>query len=315
MTPLRNLLPLHTVKGEGADTEAKGKGIDGQATPETVRIYLITHMSDGTVQTNRVGQTWDGPQDPQNPLNWDAGRKWLNVFLVSFQAFLSPMSSTILAVASQSIAVDFDLTDVYTPALPVGTYVLGLGLGPLYLAPLSEVRGRRVVYLVHFSLFTLFTIGCALAPSITALSILRFFAGTCGSAGPTLGGASIGDMFVPKDRGKAQSLYALGPTAGPIVGPLIGAFIVDRTHGWRWLMWITVIASGLTVLLSFVLLKETYGPFLLLAKAKQAGGASAPSDKYRMGLLRSLVSCDVKRPFRLLFFSPICTVMSLYMAL
>lgn len=225
------------------------------------------------------------------------------------------MSSTILAVASQSIAADFGLTDVYTPALPVGTYVLGLGLGPLYLAPLSEIRGRRVVYLISFSLFTVLTVGCALAPSITALSILRFFAGTCGSAGPTLGGASIGDMFVRKERGKAQSLYALGPTAGPIVGPLIGAFIVDRTHGWRWLMWIVVIASGLTVLLSLVFLKETYGPFLLLVKAKNAKGSATPSDKYRLTLLRSLLSCNVKRPFQLLFFSPICTFMSLYMAL
>lgn len=225
------------------------------------------------------------------------------------------MSSTILAVASQSIATDFGLTDVYTPTLPVGTYVLGLGVGPLYLAPLSEIRGRRIVYLISFSLFTLLSVGCALAPSITALSILRFFAGTCGSAGPTLGGASIGDMFVRKERGKAQSLYALGPTAGPIIGPLIGAFIVDRTHGWRWLMWIIVIASGLTVMLSLVLLKETYAPFLLLAKTKEARGPNAPLDKYRLRLLHTLVHCNVKRPFQLLLFSPICTVMSLYMAL
>ena len=225
------------------------------------------------------------------------------------------MSSTILAVASQAIATDFNLTNVYTPALPVGTYVLGLGMGPLYLAPLSEVHGRRLVYLISFSLFTVLSVGCALAPSITALSILRFFAGTCGSAGPTLGGASVGDMFVQKERGKAQSLYALGPTAGPIIGPLIGAFIVDRTHGWRWLMWIMVIASGLTVLLSLVFLKETYEPFLLCQKAKKARRRDAPSDMYKSTLLRSLISCNVKRPFQLLFFSPICSFMSLYMAL
>lgn len=104
---------------------------------------------------------------------------------------LSPMAATILAVGSLKIARDFHLTSIYTPNLPVAMYVLGLGLGPLCWGPLSEIHGRRVVYLVSFSLFTILNVGCALAPGIVALSVLRFLSRTCGSAGPTLGGASI----------------------------------------------------------------------------------------------------------------------------
>ena len=104
---------------------------------------------------------------------------------------LSAISSTILAVGSQKIVLDLGLKNIYTPNLPVGMYVLGLGLGPLFLAPLSEVKGRRMVYIISFLLFVIFNIGCALAPNITALSLLRFFSGTFGSAGPTLGDASI----------------------------------------------------------------------------------------------------------------------------
>lgn len=289
-----NLLPVHTEQGTAQGTDQEGKEVEGLDTPS-------------------LSMTWDGPQDPRNPLNWDANRKWINVFFISFQAFLSPMCSSILVVGSLSIAAEFNLTDVYTPNVPIGTYVLGLGMGPLYLAPLSELRGRRVVYLISFSLFTVLNVGCALAPNITALSILRFFAGTYGSAGPTLGGASIGDMFVRHERGEAQSLFALGPTTGPIIGPLIGAFIVDRTHGWRWLMWVIVTASGITVLLSFVLLRETYGPFLLLEKAKRTGKTGL--HEHKSSSLRDLLGCTIRRPFRLLFLSPICTCMSLYMAL
>lgn len=231
---------------------------------------------------------------------------------------LSPICSTILAVGSQEIAKDFHLTSIYTPGLPVGMYILGLGLGPLCLAPFSELYGRRVVYLVSFSLFTVINVGCALAPNITALSILRLVSGICGSAGPTLGGASIGDMFLRKDRGKALALYSLGPTAGPVLGPLMGAFIVNGTHGWRWLVWIMVIAPAVTVVFSFYLLRETYEPVLLRQKARrvqEANGrhnAYSPQPNVQAG---PLFSHAITRPFHMLFFAPICTLMSIYMAL
>lgn len=228
------------------------------------------------------------------------------------------MASTILAVGSLKIAEDFALTSIYTPNLHIGMYVLGLGLGPLYLAPLSELHGRRIVYLVSFSLFTILNVGCALAPNVTALSILRFLSGTCGSAGPTLGGASIGDMFLRQDRGKAQALYSLGPTSGPILGPLIGAFILNGTHSWRWLMWVVVIASAVTFLVSFVWLRETYAPVLL---RKQAQNMEISTSAATLNQIEQTPSASaifrraITRPCRLLLFSPICTLMCIYMSL
>lgn len=77
---------------------------------------------------------------------------------------LSPVPCTILAAGSQNIAQEFGLTSIYIPNHPVGMYVLGLGLGPLCLAPLSELHSRRIVYLCSFTLFTIMNIGCALSP-------------------------------------------------------------------------------------------------------------------------------------------------------
>ena len=201
--------------------------------------------------------------------------------------------------------------------LPVALFVLGLGIGPLLLAPLSELYGRRVVYLTAFSIFTALMVGCALCQSIGSLSTLRLLAGIAGSAGPSLGGGTIGDMFEKKERGKAQALYGFGPTCGPIVGGLIGGFIANGTHGWRWLMWVMALASGAVLLVSFFCLKETYGPFILHQKAKRL--------RYETGdkTLRTEVMLDPKgilipaltRPIRLLLFSPVCTVLGLYMAL
>lgn len=269
-------------------------------------VSAIPPAKDVSLPGEKQKKQWNASANLQNPLNWPSSRKWLNVALVSAQTMLSSICSTIVAAGADNISGDFHLTSTYTPSLPVSTYVLGIAIGPLCWGPLSEMVGRKNIYLASFLVFTALNIGCATSPSIVALSILRIAAGACGSAGPTLGGASIGDMFVREERGRAQALYALGPTFGPVIGPLIGAFVVDRTHSWRWLLWIVVIASGAVTACSAVFLRETYAPFL---RRKQ--GWDGTDGKVKA---TELFAGAIVRPFQLLFFSPICKIMSFYMA-
>ncbi|KAI1386454.1 major facilitator superfamily domain-containing protein [Hypoxylon trugodes] len=261
--------------------------------------------------------TWDSDTDIENPLNWPNWRKWTNVALISMQATLSPIASTILAIGAEAIASDFHLTDAYTPALPTGLYVLGLGLGPLVLGPCSELYGRRIIYLCSFTIFTILNVGCALSPNITALSILRLLSGVAGSAGPSLGASSVGDMFRVEERGRAQSAYSFGPVMGPVLGGVIGGFIVDRTHGWPWLLWTVTIASGVTTAFSAVFLKETYAPYLLSRKAARLSKINRDTNLRVEGEkhAKDLFSRAITRPIRLLFTSPICAFMSIYLSL
>ncbi|OCH92437.1 MFS general substrate transporter [Obba rivulosa] len=239
-----------------------------------------------------------------NPRNWTRRRKWINVGLIAFQATLSPISSTLLAVGQFQVDTDLHVTSSFMSAMPVATYVLGLGLGPLYLAPLSEMYGRRRAYLVNCAAFTLINIACAVVRSDSGLVVLRLFVGLAGSAGPALGGGTIGDMFIPEERGGAQAIYGFGPTFGPAIGGLVGGYIADRA-GWRWSMWVTAIASGATTLASLLLLRETYAPYILARlRGQRSAGASAG------GFVHAFT-----RPLRMLLFSPIAIVMSLYMAL
>ncbi|CCC14583.1 hypothetical protein SMACR_09571 [Sordaria macrospora] len=263
--------------------------------------------------------TWDGPDDVQHPRNWTPVRKWRNVLLISIQATLSPMASVILAVAGQAVADDFGLTDEYTPTLPTALFVLGFGLGPLYLAPLSELYGRRVVYLSCFAMFTVFNICCAVSPNIAALTVFRLFAGMAGSAGPSIGGGTIGDMFSPERRGRAQALYSFGPTGGSAIGGVVGGFILRGMGSWRWLAWIMAIASGVTSLVSVFFLHETYAPFLLRKKAAALSKSGVPctvqaAGSDRAGSDLTIVLRTMTRAGMMLFTSPVCTAMSLYMA-
>lgn len=126
-------------------------------------------------------------------------------------------------------------------------YILGFGLGPLLFAPLSEMYGRASVYRACLSLFLVFTAGCALSGSIGALVAFRFLAGSLGAAPVAIGGAVVGDLFDPSERGTAMSVYQAGQIISAVVGPPVGGLIGAYLH-WRWVFWIVCIMVGLEVL-------------------------------------------------------------------
>lgn len=92
----------------------------------------------------------------------------------------------------------------------VSVYILGFALGPLLLAPLSEMYGRVHIYNVCNVLFTIFTVACALSTNMNMLIGFRFMAGACGIAPITNGGGTIADMMKPEQRGAAMSIWAIG---------------------------------------------------------------------------------------------------------
>jgi len=310
LEPSKSIVEVDGHTPESSLTEKNSMGDLGNE-----KTSMGDQESDGTATPGSYVLTWSNPPDEgSNPRNWTVKRKYINVLLVSLQALCNAITSTILGVASTAIAEDFGLTDAITPTLPVSLFVLGLGIGPLYLAPLSEIYGRRIVYNISFPIFTLLNIGCALSPNIQCLAVLRFLAGMAGSAAPSLGNATIGDMFTKETRGAAGAIYGFGPTAGPILGGLLGGFIVYGA-GWRWCMWIMVIGPGLGSILSFFFLRETADLVLLSQKAKKMTKETGEpwTTKVRVEG-KGHIKLALIRPFKLFFLSPICTVCSLYIA-
>lgn len=93
---------------------------------------------------------------------------------------MSPLASSMFTPGIKQISEDLNVG----PNFVIGattSFVLSLGFGPLILAPLSETFGRRKLYLVCFSLFSLLQIPTALSPNIETLITLRTFAGFFGS--------------------------------------------------------------------------------------------------------------------------------------
>lgn len=82
-------------------------------------------------------------------------------------------------------------------------------LAAMLFAPMSELLGRRPVFLLTFIPFFLLNIGCALSKNMTTMLVLRALAGSIGSAPLANSAGIVSDVFTAQERGVAMAVYAL----------------------------------------------------------------------------------------------------------
>ncbi|KAF7185479.1 Efflux pump radE [Pseudocercospora fuligena] len=261
---------------------------------------------------------WDSDTDPANPQNWSTTSKWCQVAVLSALTFLTPLASSMFAPGVPEVMSDFHTSSTLLATFVVSIYVLGFALGPLVIAPCSELYGRLPVYHICNIGFIGFTIACGRAQSMGELCAYRFLQGVWGVCPVTIGGGTIADLFIPEQRGAAMAIWAMGPLLGPVVGPVAGGFLSEATS-WRWIFYVIAIATGLIAILAAIGIRETYAPILLERKAsklrKSTGNRNLRS-KLDTGLNpRQLFLRAIVRPTKMLFLSPICFLMTLYMSI
>jgi multidrug resistance protein len=137
------------------------------------------------------------------------------------------------------IMVEFKSSSTITATFLVSIYILGFAFGPLLIAPLSEIYGRRPLYIIGNATFAIFTVGTALSNSVGMLLAFRLLMGLAGSVPITIGSGSVSDMMPVEKRGRALSAWALGPLLGPCIGPVAGGYLIAAA-GWRWVFWLIV---------------------------------------------------------------------------
>lgn len=260
---------------------------------------------------------WDGENDPENPYNWPRWRRVTICVLISLLTFVTPLASSIFAPGVPQLMEDFRSDSQELAAFVVSVYVLGFAFGPLFIAPLSEIYGRTIVYHACNVGFVAFLIACALAPTLNTLIVFRFFSGVFGSCPLTNGGGSISDMFRQEKRAVAMSAFSIGPLLGPIIGPVAGGFLA-AAKGWRWVFWVLAIFAGFVAVLMLVLLRETYAPIILqrrVNRLRKETGNQLLRSKLDVGLSPvDFFKRSIVRPMKMLTRSPITAIFAFYMA-
>ncbi|ETW85069.1 major facilitator superfamily [Heterobasidion irregulare TC 32-1] len=311
------LTPAATLTG---DKPVEKEDVEGEAKDRPRPLSSTAHADDGRA-IHLVD--WDGPNDPENPKNWKYSKKWHLILTVSCFTFISPISSSIIAPASEQVAADFGVTSSVVIAMMTSVFVLAYAFGPLMFGPLSEIYGRsRVLQLANLIYFA-FNLACGFAQNKGQLIAFRFLAGLGGSAPLSVGGGVIGDCFLPEQRGQALAIYSLAPMLGPVVGPVIGAWIAEKSQ-WRWVFYSTTIADAFVQVLGILFLKETYAPVLLERKAQRIRKSMTPEKAESVVVRtvfqgadrhwRTILAKALVRPFALFVSEPIVQLLGVYMA-
>ncbi|KDQ29201.1 hypothetical protein PLEOSDRAFT_1092869 [Pleurotus ostreatus PC15] len=199
--------------------------------------------------------------DSANPRNWSFRKKWTAAGIVSLYTFVSPLASSMMAPGLLQVAEQYHVTNPTTLAMTLSIFLLAYALGPLVLAPLSEMYGRTWVLHIANILFLGFNIGCAFSPNAGSLIAFRFLAGLAGSTPIACGGGSISDLFAERDRAGAMAVFTLGPLLGPVIGPIAGGFVAQSIGP----KYVFIIIAGLCAFIAAVgipFLHETYAPVL-----------------------------------------------------
>ncbi|KAI1815490.1 major facilitator superfamily domain-containing protein [Poronia punctata] len=253
-------------------------------------------------------QDWDN--DPENPYNWPKWKKNFQLFAASVLGFTGSVGTSIISPAHAELVTEFGVSSTVA-FLPLTTFVLALGLGPIIGGPVSETAGRKPVYVAAALVGGLFSLGAGFTHSFAGLCILRFLAGFAFGPSLSIGTGFLAETYKPQERALPAALYILSPFLGPGLGPVLGVFLVDR-KGWRWTQYTLVFFSAFSLIL-VALGTESYHAIIQRRKAKKAG-TELPSLKPLAVTLGEFGTTGILRPVHMMFTEPIVGFLCLYVS-
>ncbi|KIY69130.1 MFS general substrate transporter [Cylindrobasidium torrendii FP15055 ss-10] len=217
--------------------------------------------------TNLIG--WMGDDDQDNPQNWSTKKRAFVAFSICLMTFTMYIGSAIYTPAIPGVVEEFGVSVTYA-TLGLTLYAIGYGIGPMFLTPLQEVAeyGRNAVYIPTFILFILCQIPVFTTKDVKTIMAFRFLTGFFGSPALAVGGASMGDIFPGRQVPYVIGIWSISAFAGPMTGPVVGGFAA-QAEGWRWTLYELLWISGFTLMFLSLFLPETYGPTILLKRAKR----------------------------------------------
>ncbi|KAF8847566.1 MFS general substrate transporter [Acephala macrosclerotiorum] len=248
------------------------------------------------------------------PMNWPLGKKIFNVAVPSLLGFVTSFGSSIYAPAVPDVMKAFDVSETIA-TVPLTTYVLGLAFGPMLSAPISEMFGRLGTYRFTVPISALFTLGAGFAPNITALCLLRFFAGFFGGAPLPVSAGTAADMFRAREFAIAGSILLYFPFLGPAIGPVVGGFATQHNR-WKWSQYVLAIVM-VSAWIPVFFLKETYLKIILARREQKVEAIEAREKQAKppaKTLLFGILFITLLRPAKMLVSEPIVTFLSIYVA-
>jgi EmrB/QacA subfamily drug resistance transporter len=151
--------------------------------------------------------------------------------------FLGAIDQTIVATALPAMAGE--LHGMEYMAWVVSAYLLtSTASTPIY-GKLSDLYGRRPLFIAAIAIFFLGSVICGAAQTMSELIAGRAIQGLGGGGLISLAQTIIADLVPPRERARYQAYFSTVWTVSTLGGPVLGGFLVD-VASWRWVFWINL---------------------------------------------------------------------------
>ncbi|KAF8895359.1 vacuolar DHA amino acid exporter [Infundibulicybe gibba] len=218
-----------------------------------------THTSLGpTLPSSLATSTIDIEHMPvdNDPRMWSTLRKHGVLGLIASAAMIAGLAGSIQNPAVEQMEAQLPASSSQF-SLSISTFILVQGLVPLIWSTISEVKGRKLVYLASLSLFTVGSVVVAVSHNIGLVIGFRCLQAAGSSAVISIGAATLADIFEPAERGRKMGIYYIAPLLGPALGPIFGG-VLTTGFDWRAIFWFLAIVSGTSGMLFVIFFKDTY---------------------------------------------------------
>lgn len=170
---------------------------------------------------------------------------------VAFGTFMATLDSSIVNIALPTIRRELNAGE--NVEWIVLSYLLVTTSTLLIMGRLSDMFGRKNIYISGFSVFVVGSFLCGLSWDIWSLVVFRLVQGLGASMMFAIGPAIISDTFLPHERGKALGLVGTVVAAGSSTGPVAGGLLLEH-FGWQSIFYVNVPIGLIAIWRAFVVL-------------------------------------------------------------
>lgn len=146
--------------------------------PSNAQADITRTKSRASVWTNASGpasfEVDFTTDDPDEPTNWPVWYRAMILGFISFGTWATVLYSTSYTSSMPGMMEEFNEPSETVATLGLTTYMIGLAVGSLVLAPVSEIYGRQPIYIGSLLVFCLMTLPCALATNLSQVQGVRF---------------------------------------------------------------------------------------------------------------------------------------------
>ncbi|KAG5827504.1 hypothetical protein H9Q74_002386 [Fusarium xylarioides] len=186
---------------------------------------------------NRI--CWDEDAD-QHPRNWNFGTKAYTAALICWlEMYMTAIGSSGTATANAA-REEYGVSRTMAYFVFVTIYLLGQTIGSIFCSPISEVFGRRTIYIIAATIFCISSAIVAAVPSIIGVYFGRFFQGVAAAIPATVAFGNFDDMYNAEHRIWVVYVYTILGMLGLALGPIYSTYITSSI-GWRWVYYISTI--------------------------------------------------------------------------